>query len=201
MTSTIGPEGVVRLSDVRKARKGNPPRRTLLPGLLASLSYLGTIVAANWAIARFGLVPVGFGLSAPAGVFFVGVAFSLRDATQETLGRWPTIVCIVVGAILSTVVAPLRFALASGVTFLISETCDFAIYTPLRERSRILALTLSNTGALVIDSVIFLLIAFGSLALLAGQVLGKLEMTILAVVIVRAFTALHRRRQTRLAAA
>jgi uncharacterized PurR-regulated membrane protein YhhQ (DUF165 family) len=125
----------------------------------------------------------------------------LRDATQETLGRWPTVACIVVGAILSVIVAPLRFALASGITFLISETCDFAIYTPLRERNRLLALTLSNIGALVIDSIIFLLIAFGSLALLAGQCLGKFEMTVLAVVLVRAFTALMRRRAVRLAVA
>lgn len=192
------------LAAVRLARKSHDTRarrNTLLLGALSAIGYLGTIVAANWAIARFGLVPVGFGLTAPAGVYFVGLAFSLRDATQETLGRWPTIVCIVVGAILSTVVAPLRFALASGITFLISETCDFAIYTPLRERSRLLALTLSNIGALVIDSIIFLWIAFGSLALLAGQVLGKFEMTVLAVVVVRAVTAWRRRRQTRLAVA
>jgi uncharacterized PurR-regulated membrane protein YhhQ (DUF165 family) len=170
-------------------------------GLAAVAGYLGTIVAANWAIARFGLVPVGFGLTAPAGVFFVGLAFSLRDATQETLGRWPTIACIVVGAVLSTLLAPLRFALASGLTFLISEICDFAIYTPLRERSRLLALTLSNIGALVIDSIIFLSIAFGSLAFLAGQIVGKAEMTVLAVVLVRAVTAWQRRRQSRLAVA
>ena len=35
--------------------------------------YIGTIFAANWAIQRFGLVPVGFGLTAPAGVYFAAL--------------------------------------------------------------------------------------------------------------------------------
>ena len=30
--------------------------------------YVATIFAADWAIAAFGIVPVGFGLMAPAGV-------------------------------------------------------------------------------------------------------------------------------------
>ena len=50
------------------------------------LLYIATIFAANWAIATFGVVPVGFGLMAPAGVYFAGLAFTLRDLTQERLG-------------------------------------------------------------------------------------------------------------------
>jgi len=42
-------------------------------------TYILTIFAANWAITQFGLVPVGFGLLAPAGVYFAGLAFTLRD--------------------------------------------------------------------------------------------------------------------------
>ena len=49
--------------------------------------YVATIFAANWAIAAFGVVPVGFGLMAPAGVYFAGLAFTFRDLTQEKLGR------------------------------------------------------------------------------------------------------------------
>lgn len=48
--------------------------------------YVCTIVAANAAIQRFGMVPVGFGLLAPAGVYFAGLAFTLRDLTQDTPG-------------------------------------------------------------------------------------------------------------------
>jgi hypothetical protein len=40
---------------------------------------------------------------------------------------------------------------------------------------------LSNTVGLVVDSALFLALAFGSLEFLAGQVVGKLWMTVLAV--------------------
>ena len=68
---------------------------------LAPLAYLLTIVAANWALTTYGFVSVGFGLMAPAGVFFAGLAFSLRDITHESLGRWWVIGAILVGAALS----------------------------------------------------------------------------------------------------
>lgn len=45
--------------------------------MLYLLAYVGTILAANWLIATFGLVPVGFGLMAPAGVFAAGLALLL----------------------------------------------------------------------------------------------------------------------------
>lgn len=38
-----------------------------MTGLIAA-AYLGTIVLANWLITVFGVVAVGFGLQAPAGV-------------------------------------------------------------------------------------------------------------------------------------
>jgi hypothetical protein len=96
------------------------------------LGYILTIVAANWAIQTFGLVPVGLGLLAPAGVYFAGIAFTLRDLTQETLGRWWTLAAIGAGALLSLAVSDAAFALASGLAFLLSELADFAVYTPLR---------------------------------------------------------------------
>ncbi len=99
--------------------------------MLFALGYILTIFAANWAISRFGAVPVGFGLMAPAGVYFAGLAFTLRDLTQESLGRRWTVVAILAGAVLSAVVSP-TFALASGTAFLFSELADFAVYTPLR---------------------------------------------------------------------
>ncbi|HYY81773.1 MAG TPA: VUT family protein [Actinomycetes bacterium] len=149
-------------------------------GLVALAGYVATIFAANWAIVRYGLVPVGFGLTAPAGVWFAGLAFTLRDLTQRSLGAATVVLAIVAGAALSALVAP-RFALASGTAFLFSEFADFAVYTPL-ERSRWLAaVALSNTVGLVVDSALFLWLAFGSLDLLAGQVVGKLLMTVAAV--------------------
>src|SRR4051812_18710119 len=100
--------------------------------MLALAGYIATIVLANWAIATFGVVPVGFGLVAPAGVYFAGFAFTLRDLVQEQLGQRWTVAAILVGSALSAIVSP-QFALASGVAFLLSELADFAVYTPLRQ--------------------------------------------------------------------
>jgi queuosine precursor transporter len=146
------------------------------------LMYIATIVGANWAISTFGLVPVGFDLYAPAGVYFVGLAFTFRDLAQERLGRRWIVLAIVVGAALSAYVSP-QFALASGLTFLVSEAADFAVYTPLRRRSWLWAIVASNLVGLVIDSAMFLYLAFGSLQFIEGQVLGKVSMTALAVLL------------------
>ena len=45
------------------------------------VGYIATIFAANWAISTFGIIPVGFGLLALAGVYFAGLTFTLRDLT------------------------------------------------------------------------------------------------------------------------
>ena len=152
-------------------------------GLAAFAGYVLTIFAANLAITSIGLVPVGFGLVAPAGVYFAGLAFSLRDAVQETLGRRWVLVAIIVGASVSALLSP-QLALASGVAFLLSEFADFAVYTPLRDRSWLAAVVASNTVGALVDSALFLWLAFGSLDFLLGQVIGKLWMTGVAVALI-----------------
>lgn len=152
-------------------------------GLMAALGYVATIFAANWLIQHVGVVSVGFGLVAPAGVYAAGVAFTLRDVVQRTLGREWTVLAILAGAGLSYLVSP-SFAVASAVAFLASELVDFAVYAPLERRSWIGAVALSNTVGLVVDSLLFLSLAFGSLAFLWGQVIGKAEMTVLAVLLI-----------------
>lgn len=167
-------------------------------GLLCLVLYILTIFGANWAIQTFGLVPVGFGLLAPAGVYFVGASFTLRDAVQEELGRRWTVAAIVIGAALSYLVSP-QFALASGVTFLVSETTDFFVYTPLKERSWLAAVAASNIVGLLVDSALFLYLAFGSLDFIAGQVVGKVEMTVLAVIGLLVWKALHPKKKEAMA--
>lgn len=142
--------------------------------------YIATIVLANWAIGTFGAIPVGFGLLAPAGVLFAGLAFTLRDLTQDRLGKGWTIGAILIGAALSAFLSP-ALALASGVAFLVSELADLSVYTPLRRRNWYTAVALSNTVGLTLDSLLFLWLAFHSLAFLPGQLLGKAYMTALAV--------------------
>jgi hypothetical protein len=144
--------------------------------------FIGCIVAANWAIAQFGIIPVGFGLMAPAGVLFVGLTFTFRDLAQDRLGRWWIVGAVVLGAALSYLVSPV-FALASGVTFLVSELADFLVYTPLRDKHWLGAVAASNTVGLVVDSILFLLLAFGSLDFIAGQIVAKGSMTIAAIIV------------------
>ncbi len=161
-------------------------------GIITLIGYILTIFAANLAITALGIVPVGFGLMAPAGVYFAGLAFSLRDALQETLGRRWVIAAILIGALVSAGLSA-QLALASGLAFLVSELADFIVYTPLRQRNWLGAVTASNIVGAIVDSALFLWLAFGSLEFLAGQIVGKLWMTALAVGLILAWRRLAAR--------
>lgn len=152
-------------------------------GYLCAAGFVATIYAANWALERYGIVPVGFGLMAPAGVYFAGLAFGLRDAVHESLGRLWVLGCIGVGAVAAYTVSPV-FAGASAVAFAVAELADFAVYEPLRERRWVAAVVASNVVGAVVDSALFLWLAFGSLDHMAGQVVAKTYMVLPAVLIV-----------------
>jgi len=66
--------------------------------------------------------------------------------------------------------------------------------TPLARRRLVMAVVASSVVGLVVDSIVFLWLAFGSLEFLPGQVVGKLWMVLLAV----PFVAYLRRRDERL---
>lgn len=165
--------------------------------------FIGTIIVANWLIKEYGPVSVGFGLMAPAGVFAAGFGFTFRDGLHETGGKWWVIPAILIGAALSFLIEDgQKFAIASGVAFLCSEMLDFAIYTPIRERNRELAMLLSNTAGLALDSFLFLWLAFGNLDFFWGQVVGKFYVTIpfvIAVALWRKRAVLSRDTSTELA--
>jgi uncharacterized PurR-regulated membrane protein YhhQ (DUF165 family) len=156
------------------------------------VGFLACIPAANWLIGNAGtmcipngpcLVPVGFGLMAPSGVLVIGLALMLRDFVQRELGEWWTVGAIIAGAAMSAWIAPAALAVASGAAFLVSELADMAVYTPLRERRLGLAVLLSGIVGAVVDSAAFLWLAFGNLAYLPGQVVGKLWASLAAFVI------------------
>lgn len=158
-------------------------------------AFIATIFAANWAIKEYGPVSVGFGLMAPAGVFFAGLAFTFRDFLHETGGRWWVAGAIVVGTVCSYFIEDgEKFAIASGVAFLFSESLDFAIYSPLRERNWPGAVLASNVSGLFLDSFLFLWLAFGSLDFFWGQVIGKFYMTIPFVLAIAGYRAFLSRR-------
>jgi uncharacterized PurR-regulated membrane protein YhhQ (DUF165 family) len=163
-------------------------------GVLALICFLGLIPLANWMILHVGLVcpagepclvPVAPGLMAPSGVVTVGVALVLRDVVQRCLGTVWGLAAIIAGTLLSTQVAPGPLVIASGVAFLLSELADFAIYTPLQRRRLVLAVLVSACAGLLVDSIVFLALAFGSLQFLAGQVVGKLWAVLVSTPFIR----------------
>jgi len=113
-------------------------------------------------------------------VLAIGIGFTLRDLVQRRLGVKVVVVAVVVGALLSAALDT-SLALASGMAFLIAEMLDLFVYTPLQRRSLIGAVVASNIVGIVVDSVVFLTIAVGSLALLEGQIIGKALMTLVAI--------------------
>lgn len=155
------------------------------------IGFISTIFFANWLIGNVGecipdgpcVIPVWFGIYAPSGVLAIGLGFTLRDLVQRHLGVKWTIGAILIGALLSSWLNPF-LALASGTAFLLSELMDLWVYTPLQKNNLILAVFASNIVGLIADSVIFLLLAFGSLQFIEGQIIGKLWMTLLALPII-----------------
>lgn len=162
-----------------------------------------TIPLANWMIGHVGtvcapqgpcLIPVAPSLMAPSGVTMIGIALVLRDLVQRRLGTTVAALAILAGAGLSALVAPPALVVASATAFLLSELADLAVYTPLARRRLVLAVVASGMIGLVVDSIVFLWLAFGSLDFLAGQVVGKAWMVLAAIPLV----AWLRRRDARL---
>jgi uncharacterized PurR-regulated membrane protein YhhQ (DUF165 family) len=169
----------------------SPARRL---GLVAFAGFLALVPLANWLIQHVGtvcvprgpcLVPVAPGLMAPSGVLTVGLALVLRDVVQRGLGLPFGLLAIVIGVAASMLVAQPALVIASGLAFLISELTDFAVYTPLQQRRLMLAVVASSCLGLVVDSVVFLWLAFGSLAFLPGQVVGKLWAVLFSIPFIR----------------
>jgi len=158
-------------------------------GLVYFTLFIGSIFMANYLIQNIGvicpedspcLIPVWPGVMAPSGILAVGIAFTLRDLLQRRLGLGFTFAAIVLGAGISVFISP-SLALASGTAFFLSETFDLLVYTPLQKRNLFMAVILSNIVGLVVDSIVFLWLAFRSFQFIEGQIIGKLWMTLLAL--------------------
>jgi uncharacterized PurR-regulated membrane protein YhhQ (DUF165 family) len=177
--------------------------RKTVEGAIFLVLFCLTIPAANWMIGHVGtvcavnapcLIPVAPGLMAPSGVLMIGAALVLRDLVQRRLGVEFGVAAIVAGAGISAAIAPAALVVASTAAFLLSELADFAVYTPLARRRLVTAVVASSLVGLVIDSIVFLWLAFGSLEFLVGQVVGKSWMVLFAIPLV----AYLRRRDARL---
>jgi queuosine precursor transporter len=165
-------------------------QRRRIEGMIFLAGFCLTIPAANWLIGNAGttcvshgpcLIPVAPGVMAPSGVLMIGVALVLRDLVQRRLGTGFSAAAVLVGALISVLLAPPALVIASGVAFLLSEFADLAVYTPLARKGLIGAVLASSAVGLVVDSIVFLWLAFGSLDFLPGQVLGKAWMVLLSI--------------------
>ncbi|MGF1651546.1 MAG: VUT family protein [Hyphomicrobiaceae bacterium] len=161
-------------------------------GLVFLALFTACIPAVNWIVLNVGttcvpggpcLVPVlppqlnfeapGTTMMATSSVLIVGLAFVFRDLVQRRLGFGWAAGAVVVGAGLSALLAPPQLVIASGIAFLLAEMADLLVYTPLQRKRLVLAVFASSIVGLIVDSLIFLQLAFGSLEYLSGQVVGK----------------------------
>ena len=163
-------------------------------GLAAAAGFLASIPLANWMMLHVGtacvpqgpcLVPVAPGLLAPSGVLTVGAALVLRDVVQRCLGLTWGLAAIAGGhgtvgtGGTGSAGARLRHGLRA------ERVRRLRVYTPLQRRQLTLAVVASSVVGLVVDSVAFLTLAFGSLEFLAGQVVGKLWAVLIAIPLMR----------------
>lgn len=150
-----------------------------------------SVVGANWAVTHLGTpdasgihtIPVGFGWRSPSGVVFVGLTLTIRDALHRACGYRAALVAILLGSALTLAIAP-GLALASATAFLLAELADLLVFTPLRRRSIVGAVLASNTVGALVDSAVFLFLAFGATAVADfafPQVVGKIEWSLLAL--------------------
>lgn len=138
--------------------------------MITPLLYLAAVVGTNVAFAAVGPVPLTFVLA--------GLALVARDGVHEAHGRRGAGALVLIGTALSALLAGPGIALASGVAFLVAEVLDLAVYDAVRRRSIALGVLLSGLVGSVVDSLLFLSLAFGSLAFLGPQVTGKVAATV-----------------------
>ena len=150
---------------------------------MSAVFYLGSIVLANVLVHTLGIVKV-LGLSFPAGAVAIGLTFSARDFVQERYGKfgcWGWMLA----ASLVTCAFNRQLALASAGAFLISEFSDWAIYTTCRG-GLVKRLLLSNLISTPIDSLVFVLLAFGPVwPAIWGQTLIKLVSSLLVLPLIK----------------
>jgi len=161
----------------------------LLIALFASMVPL-----ANFLISNVGttcvpngpcLIPVFPGVMAPSGVLAIGLALVLRDMVQLRIGLKPTLALVIIGCCISYLISYRDLAIASASAFIVSEVVDTVFFTLIIKRLGLyFAILVSGVFGAVIDSVVFLQLAFGNIEFIEGQIIGKLLATVVGIVII-----------------
>jgi queuosine precursor transporter len=174
---------------------------------LAALTglYVGVVVSAQVGTNKIVDVP-WTDLTAPGGTYLIGIALSLielahRTAPSRRQGFINAQVMVACGfgasALLAGYLAILdamppddalfdrlsgtwRIVLGSLVAFLISETIDNSFGAWLRDRVHdAVRVVATNAVSVPLDSVVFLLVAFGSLEFIEGQIVVKYAVSLI----------------------
>jgi uncharacterized PurR-regulated membrane protein YhhQ (DUF165 family) len=175
-------------------------RLAVLTGL-----YVAVVVSAQ--VGTNKIVDVPFtDLTAPGGTYLIGIALSLIELAHRTaptrregfvnaqvmvLCGWGASILLAAYLALLNVMSPddalfdrlagtWRIVLGSLIAFLVSETIDNSFGAWLRDRVHdAVRVVATNAVSVPLDSVVFLLVAFGSLEFIEGQIVVKYAMTVI----------------------
>ena len=139
------------------------------------IGYIAAVVAANVVVSIYGP-----GVSVLTAFMLIGMVITTRDRLHDMWGanlRRNMGALILAGSGLSLLLGGgvSRIALASGASFLLSESVDALLYHVLRERSWYQRANGSNLASSATDSVLFPVLAFGAFLpwVIAGQFVAK----------------------------
>ncbi|MDX2479131.1 MAG: VUT family protein [Desulfuromusa sp.] len=150
---------------------------------MSAAFYLGSIILANILVHTFGIVTV-LGLTFPAGAVAIGLTFSARDFVQERYGKFGCWFWMLLASVV-TFAFNQQLAVASVCAFFIAEFSDWAIYSTTRGSIE-KRLLLSNLISTPLDSVVFVLLAFGPLwPIILGQTIIKMVSSMLVLPLIK----------------
>ncbi|MEG6616195.1 VUT family protein [Peptococcaceae bacterium 1198_IL3148] len=135
-------------------------------GYIYVLLYLAAIVTANILSAKFAPVAIGPFLIS-LGTFTIAATFVLRDLVQNRFGRTKVYIAIAVALGLSMLSSHLlgdtyAIVIASGASFLVSESTDTEIYTRLKA-SLAKRVFWSGLAGGILDSSVFVILGLSPL--------------------------------------
>jgi uncharacterized PurR-regulated membrane protein YhhQ (DUF165 family) len=155
-------------------------RETKSPGAMRfkyTILYVVLIVAVNWAFTVVPLVALPGGTLWPPVSLVVGFVFVVRDFAQREIEHF-VLLAMLVGAVLSYVMADPFVAIASAAAFAVGEVCDWTVYSftgkTLSER-----ILYSSALGTPVDSAVFLagvglFSAAAAVAMTASKMIGAL---------------------------